>query len=410
MLACTATILVAAATSVPPPAAPAASPPLSRPVPAAAPGPAPAPSDSAAPGLPAALPQYSPTGVEKTMTEALRSFTEAHDSHTREVDALVEAFPVYAPPGRRWSGSVRIVGSSSMAPLLTNMAIAFESIHDGLDIDVRQGGSVFGFDELCAGRAGAAAISHRLLPGERERIERTTGRRVIEVAIALDAVCVYVNADNPLPSLTKAMCNGIFSMAHSMTPAPIYRWSQIDPASPLKDEFMPIYVLNERSGTMQAFREWCMPGEDITTAMRFVEPGPSSVVNACCAYPLAMGVAGFNNWQPRARQVPLVPDAGGPAVSPSVASIRDRSYPLWRPFCLVFPATPSGSAPEELADFCRFALSEVGQDLVSSLGSVPASMDRIPAEIGAIAGDAWVIPGAPAPADRPAAPQPAAKP
>ena len=34
----------------------------------------------------------------------------------------------------------------------------------------------------------------------------------------------------------------------------------------------------------------------------------------------------------------------------------------------------------------------------------------VPAEIGTVVGDAWVIPGASAPVDRPAAPQPAAKP
>jgi phosphate transport system substrate-binding protein len=359
---------------------------------------------AAAPDPREPLPKQVSGGVEKVMTDALSPFTVASSSHTPELDAMVDAFPVYAPGVRRWTGSLRIVGSSTMAPLLNNLAISFESIHEELDVVVRQGGSSVGIAELCAGRANAAAESRSLRPEERQRIEQATGRKVIEVPIALDGVCVYVHAENPVPSLTSAQCNGIFSMVHSRTPGPIFRWSQVDAASPLKDEFMPIYVLNERSGTMQAFRDWCMPGEPLTTAMRFVEPGPSSVVNACCAYPTAMGIAGFANAQPRARAVPIVPDSGGPAVAPGVGSIRDGSYPLWRSMCLVFLADASGAAPPELADLCRFALSEVGQDLVTSLGCVPPHLDRVPAEIGSVAGDAWTVPTAPQ------APAPAAAP
>ena len=358
--------------------------------PAVAPAPAPA-------GPSAPLPPHAPGGVEKVMTDALSPFSSASRSQTPEVDALVDGFPVYSPPGRRWSGSARIIGSSTMAPLLNNLAIAFESIHEEFDVEVRQGGSAVGIDELCAGRAAAAAESRALRPEDRQRIEQATGRRVIEVPVALDGICVYVHAENPLPSLTADQCNGIFSMTHTKTAAPLFRWSQVDPASPLKDEFLPIYVLNEKSGTMQAFREWCMPGEPLTTSMRFVEPGPSSIVNACCAYPTAMGVAGFANAQPRARAVPLVPSGGGPAVAPGVTTIRDGSYPLSRPLTLVFLATPSGDAPPELADLCRFALSEVGQDLVTSLGCVPPHLDRVPAEIGRVEGDAWIVPPPPAP-------------
>lgn len=339
-----------------------------------------------------ASPRQVAGGLEKVMTDALSPFTVASSSHTPEVDALVDGFPVYAPTDRKLTGTVRIVGSSTMAPLLNNVSIAFESIHEGLDIVVRQGGSTVGIDELCAGRAEAAAESRALPAEERRRIEQATGRKVIEVAIALDGICVFVHADNPVPSITKAHCNGIFSMTHTMTAAPVFRWSQIDPSSPLKDEFIPIYVLNERSGTMQAFRDWCMPGEPLTTAMRFVEPGPSSVVNACCAYPTAMGIAGLANAQPRARAVPVVPDSGGAPVAPGVGTIRDGSYPLWRPLNLVFLATPEGAAPPALADLCRFALSEVGQDLVTSLGCVPPHLDRVPAEIGSVSGDAWAAP------------------
>jgi phosphate transport system substrate-binding protein len=211
----------------------------------------------------------------------------------------------------------------------------------------------------------------------------------VEVTIALDGVCVFVNRDNPLPGITREQCNGVFSIEHGMTPVPVYRWNQLDAASPLGDEFISLYIPNDQSGTLKLFREWCMRGEEFTTSMRFIEPGPSSVVNACCAYPLAIGIAGFGNSQPRARTVPVAADAAGPFIEPSVQSIRSHAYPLWRPLNVVWLEAPGAPANPAIADWMRYILSETGQDVVASVGFVPPHVEQIPAELGTIEGDRW---------------------
>lgn len=121
-----------------------------------------------------------------------------------------------------------------------------------------------------------------------------------------------------------------------------------------------------------------MPGEDLQTVMRYIEPGPSSVVNACCAYPNAMGISGYANRQPRARMLPVSEGLGKPFVSPSFTTIRDHSYPMWRPLNLVVLAADAEQVPPLALDFLKFTWSESGQDTCATLGVVVVDIDRAP--------------------------------
>lgn len=187
-----------------------------------------------------------------------------------------------------------------------------------------------------------------------------------------------MNADNPLPGITRDQLNGIFAITHTLTKDPIIRWNELDKSSPLGDRFMPLYVLPMSHGTMQRFQDFAMPGEDLQTVMRYFEPGPSAVVNACCAYPHAMGISGYANRQPRARMVPVSEGRGKPFVTPSFITIRDHSYPMWRPLNLVVLAKDASAVPALTLDFLKFIWSESGQDNCAQLGVVVADVDRAP--------------------------------
>jgi phosphate transport system substrate-binding protein len=200
---------------------------------------------------------------------------------------------------------------------------------------------------------------------------------------------VYVNADNPIAGMTKEQCNGLFSITHSMTEAPIMRWNELDPTSPLGNTFPPLYVPRATSGTLQLFIEWCMPGEQITTIGRYTEPGPSSVVNACCAYPTAVGISGYANRQARARAVPLSIGAGQPFIAPTVAAICDGTYPLARPLNLVFVATDAQHIPDGIREFLRFTLAEDGQDMAAMSGNIPMDASRTPEFLGTPVKGVW---------------------
>ena len=325
---------------------------------------------------PATSPASSPAPA--AITPGMSGSAALQGWYTQEVSDAVAAFPEYLSKTPPFEGTLRISGSNSMAGLLTKLATAYESIYPGVKVVVKQGGSSKGVQALKAGECDMASVSRALTEAEVKELEASSGLKVFQVPIALDATCIYVNADNPRAGITREQLNGIFSITHSLTKDPIIRWNDLDKKSPLGDQFMPIYTLPESHGTMQAFYEFAMPGEQLQTIMRFTEPGASSVVNACCAYPTALGISGYSNRQPRARAVPVAEGPGKPVVAPGFRSIRDRSYPMWRPMNLVVLAKDAEQVPAMTLDFLRFTWSEAGQDACATLGMVVVDLDRAP--------------------------------
>ena len=326
-----------------------------------------------------AKPAAQPSGAQSPAAPQVFTGAAAIQGwYTAEVSAAVARFPEYAPKSPPFEGRIRIAGSNSMAPLLTKFASSYESMYPGVQVSVKQGGSQKGLEALKAGECDMAAVSRSLTDAEIKELEATSDRKVFQVPVALDATCIYVNADNPLAGITRDQLNGIFALTHSMTKDPIIRWSDLDRKSPLGDEFMPIYALPMSHGTMQRFQEFAMPGEDLQTVMRSIEPGPSAVVNACCAYPTAMGISGYANRQPRARMLPVSEGPGKPFVAPTFTTIRDHSYPMWRPLNLVVLASDPSDVPALTLDFLKFVWSESGQDTCAQLGVVVADIDRAP--------------------------------
>ena len=346
--------------------------------------PAPTP-DVKLPSAAAAAPAMS--AAEQALRDAAKALYTPPTGYDDEVSEIISGFPAYFPEDDLAARSLRIIGSDSMGPMLTSVASRFEGVYPAIAVDIRQGGSARGLAALLAGECDLAAISDRPTDAQRAAIEKATKKRLFIAPVALDAVCVFVNRDNPIPSLTRQQCNGLVSITHSLTPQPILRWNELDPNSPLGGEFPPLYVMDRGSGTMHAFTEWCMPGERVTTILCYVEPGPSSVVNACCAYPLAIGVAGYGARQPRARAVPL--DSGSGPVAPTVATIRDRTYPIVRSMSLAFVAADEASIPPAIMEWLQFCWSEDGQDAVAQLGIVPPTLDMMPAFLGTPKDDLW---------------------
>ena len=132
-----------------------------------------------------------------------------------------------------------------------------------------------------------------------------------------------------------------------------------------------------------------MPGENFTTINRFIEPGPSSVVNACCAYPTAIGIAGFAHRQPRARILPLAESSNKPYVGASITTIRNGSYPMRQMMTLVFLAPSEAKISPLERDFLRFLLSQDGQDMVAKNGLIPVDPADIPKILGNHSNGRW---------------------
>lgn len=297
-----------------------------------------------------------------------------------EMEKIIYDFPDYVPVPS-WKGAITIQGSDTMAPTLTALAEAFNRLYPDVKFNIRGGGSDQAVQDLVAGACDFVSVSHDLTDAEVAQIKKDYGADVVEIKIASGAACVIVNADNPMTQITREQLNGVFAITHSMTKDPIFAWKELDPTSPIGQEWIALYVTDENSSTMKTFTDFAMPNERFTTSYFYREPSPSSVVNACCAYKTAMGIGSFKHMQPRAKTLAVSADKGKTFVAPTEMNIYTGKYPMSRPLQLVAVLDKQGNLPPLLVDFARFALSETGQDEIHDEGYSPADPKKLPAFI-----------------------------
>ena len=112
----------------------------------------------------------------------------------RIIHALLAAFCVFASlPGA--DTRLTLTGSSTVAPLASEIARRFEAQHAGVRIDVQTGGSTRGVTDVRAGRADIGMASRALAKDEAD---------VSAYAIAVDGVACIVNRSNPVTMLSTA--------------------------------------------------------------------------------------------------------------------------------------------------------------------------------------------------------------
>jgi phosphate transport system substrate-binding protein len=100
------------------------------------------------------------------------------------------------------SDQVVVTGSSTIAPLVNDLARRFETQHPGVRVDVQTGGSSRGISDVRQGLAGLGMVSRALGEAEAD----LSGYR-----LALDGVALIVHASNPLANLTQSQVVAIFT-------------------------------------------------------------------------------------------------------------------------------------------------------------------------------------------------------
>jgi outer membrane protein OmpA-like peptidoglycan-associated protein len=106
------------------------------------------------------------------------------------------------------------------------------------------------------------------------------------------------------------------------------------------------------------------PGEMAPDA-RFLESS-REIAEAVAADPGAVSYAGLGWVGTGVRAVPIRAGTGGPAIAPTVDTVRDGTYPIYRTLLVYTRGAPRGDA----AAFLAFALSKEGQALTEKHGFV----------------------------------------
>lgn len=106
------------------------------------------------------------------------------------------------------TGQVKLSGSSTVAPVILEIAKRFEALHSSVRIDVETGGSQKGINDLLRGKIDIAMVS-RPLRDKEESDEKLKG-----FLLARDGLCLVVHKSNPVSSLSR---NDLLSIYRGQT-------------------------------------------------------------------------------------------------------------------------------------------------------------------------------------------------
>jgi phosphate transport system substrate-binding protein len=229
---------------------------------------------------------------------------------------------------------LEIAGSTSMQPLLDELADAYTARYDYVSFDIKARGTRLGLDALHDGSADMAMVSRELSSEEGEGVEG--------VVVAYDPIAVLVNDQNPVEGLTLEQLRGLFS-------GDIVAWSEVG------GEEVDVQVLSREdgSGTREAFEGLVMQGRRVTLTA-IVLPRGSAVGEFVADNPASIGYASPVGIPLGARALEI--EGSGP----DLQALSEDEYPLTRPFVL---ATRPDS-DEDVQSFVDFVLSPAGQVIV----------------------------------------------
>jgi phosphate transport system substrate-binding protein len=273
--------------------------------------------------------------------------------------------------GEDLSGSIRIDGSSTVAPLTEAVAEQFMAENSGVRVTVGTSGTGGGFEKFCAGETDISDASRAIEPEEIDSCKQG-GVGYEEVQVATDALTVMINSENPVACLTVDQLAAVWG-----PDSKISNWGEIPDLKEDFDEELALFGPGTDSGTFDYFTE-SINGEEGVTRKDYNNVGEddNATVKGVEGSPGGMGYAGFSFYTENEDSLKaLEVDNGKGCVLPSIETAQDGSYaPLSRPL-FIYPSEQALQKPEVKA-FIAFYLENVNS-AAEILGFVPLTEEQL---------------------------------
>lgn len=258
-----------------------------------------------------------------------------------------------APPKSNGNKPLTIKGSDTMVILGQRLAEEYMNKNAGAVVQVNGGGSGTGIAALINGTVDLAQSSRPMKDDEKQKAAQARGSEIVEQAVALDGLALFVNNANPLRSLTIAQVRDLFQ-------GKVTNWKQV--GGP--DAAVVLYGRESSSGTYDYFREHVLNKGDFAPAVQTLQ-GTAAIINAVGRDRNGIGYGGIA-YAKDVRALAIAAEGQQP-VAPSEATVEDGTYPLSRKLFFYYPQ----SAPERVTKFVAWALTPEAQALVTKVGYFP---------------------------------------
>ena len=269
------------------------------------------------------------------------------------------------------SGNLSSVGSDTLANLMTLWAEEFKRVYPNVNIQIQAAGSSTAPPALTEGTSNLGPMSRKMKSKELQKFEDKYGYKPTAIRVAIDALAVFVNKDNPIKGLTIPQVDAIFSSTRKCGyPEDITRWGQLGLTGAWVNRKIQLYGRNSVSGTYGYFKKHALCKGDFKPSVN-EQPGSASVVQSVAASLNGIGYSGIGYVTTGVRAVPLAKKAGQPFVEATPENAIKGKYPLARFLYIYVNKAPNKPLPPLEREFIKLVLSKQGQQVVIKDGYIP---------------------------------------
>ena len=156
------------------------------------------------------------------------------------------------------SGNLSSVGSDTLANLMTLWAEAYKKEYPNVNIQIQAAGSSTAPPALTEGTSNLGPMSRKMKDVELQAFESKYGYKPTAIPVAVDALAVFVNKDNPIDRLTMQQVDGIFSKTRKLGGKDIKTCGDLGATGEWSSRPLSLYGRNSASGTYGFFKEEAM--------------------------------------------------------------------------------------------------------------------------------------------------------
>lgn len=279
------------------------------------------------------------------------------------------------------SGNLNSIGSDTLNNLMTLWAEGFRKQYPNVKIQIEGKGSSTAPPALIEGTAQIGPMSRLMKGTEIDKFESKFGYKPTSLPVAIDALAIYVNKDNPIKGMTMAQVDALFSKSRRWGyKENIQKWSQLGLDREFGNSSISIYGRNSASGTYGFFKEHALKNGDYKDEVK-EQPGSASVVQGVTEDSAGIGYSGIGYTTSGVRAVPLSEKEGMSFHEATQHNAENGSYPLWRHLYLYVNKAPNKPLDPLVKEFLKFVYSREGQQVVVKDGFFPLSASATEKEV-----------------------------
>lgn len=280
-------------------------------------------------------------------------------------------------------GTVTSVGSDTLAGLMAIWAQRFKEIYPHVNFQIQATGSATASQALTQGTAGIGPMSRVLSKQELANFTNVHGYPPTALKVAIDAIAIYVEKNNPIDALSLIEVDALFSATRLCgAKEPLRVWQDLGIDKFGENRKVQLFGRNSASGTYDLFKQKALCNGDYLRTVNEM-PSSSSVIQSIASSVGGLGYAALGYKSNKVKTLAISP-TGERFYLPTPENLRKGDYPFTRYLYILVNKPPNQALATLERTFLHFILSREGQAIVQENGYFSISDSVIEKQLQAL--------------------------